>query len=291
MTNVPGIKLNSGATIPQLGFGVFQIDPQDTASTVQTALEVGYRHIDTAQMYGNEAEVGEAIANSGIPRDELFVTTKCNNSNHGYDDSQRALDESLSKLRTDYVDLYLIHWPLPGKDLYVETWKGFEQAAKDGKARSIGVSNFQPHHLDRLAGETGTTPAVNQIELHPHLQQPELREYDRSHGIATEAWSPIGQGKGVIDEDRIVEIAQGPRQDAGPGDAALARPAREHHLPEVGHRLPDPRELRHLRLRADRPGDVGHRRPRPGEAPRPGPRPVRPLSHRLPGACPAALPR
>jgi len=208
MSNVPGIKLSSGATIPQLGFGVFQIDPQDTAKTVQTALDIGYRHIDTAQMYGNEAEVGEAIANSGIPRDELFVTTKCNNSNHGYDDAQRALDESLSKLRTDHVDLYLIHWPLPGKDLYVETWKGFEQAAKDGKARSIGVSNFQSHHLDRLAQETGTVPAVNQIELHPHLQQPEMREYDRSHGIATEAWSPIGQGKGVIDEDRIVAVAK-----------------------------------------------------------------------------------
>jgi 2,5-diketo-D-gluconate reductase A len=208
MTNVPGIKLNSGASIPQLGFGVFQIDPQDTAKTVQTALDIGYRHIDTAQMYGNEAEVGEAIANSGIPRDELFVTTKCNNSNHGYEDSQRALDESLSKLRTDYVDLYLIHWPLPGKDLYVQTWKGFEQAAKDGKARSIGVSNFQSHHLDRLTQETDTVPAVNQIELHPHLQQPQMREYDRSHGIATEAWSPIGQGKGVIDEDRIVEIAK-----------------------------------------------------------------------------------
>jgi 2,5-diketo-D-gluconate reductase A len=208
MSNVPGIKLSSGATIPQLGFGVFQIDPQDTAKTVQTALDIGYRHIDTAQMYGNEAEVGEAIANSGIPRDELFVTTKCNNSNHGYDDAQRALDESLSKLRTDHVDLYLIHWPLPGKDLYVETWKGFEQAAKDGKARSIGVSNFQSHHLDRLARETDTVPAVNQIELHPHLQQPEMREYDRSHGIATEAWSPIGQGKGVIDEDRIVAVAK-----------------------------------------------------------------------------------
>jgi 2,5-diketo-D-gluconate reductase A len=208
MTNVPGIKLNSGASIPQLGFGVFQIDPQDTAKTVQTALDIGYRHIDTAQMYGNEAEVGEAIANSGIPRDELFVTTKCNNSNHGYEDSQRALDESLSKLRTDYVDLYLIHWPLPGKDLYVQTWKGLEQAAKDGKARSIGVSNFQSHHLDRLTQETDTVPAVNQIELHPHLQQPQMREYDRSHGIATEAWSPIGQGKGVIDEDRIVEIAK-----------------------------------------------------------------------------------
>ena len=219
MSNVPDIKLSSGATIPQLGFGVFQIDPQDTAKTVQTALDIGYRHIDTAQMYGNEAEVGEAIANSGIPRDELFVTTKCNNSNHGYDDSQRALDESLSKLRTDHVDLYLIHWPLPGKDLYVDTWKGFEQAAKDGKARSIGVSNFKSHHLDRLAQETATVPAVNQIELHPHLQQPEMREYDRSHGIATEAWSPIGQGKGVIDEDRIVAIAKG--HDKTPAQVTL----------------------------------------------------------------------
>jgi 2,5-diketo-D-gluconate reductase A len=219
MTNVPDVRLNSGASIPQLGFGVFQIDPQDTAKTVQTAFEVGYRHIDTAQMYGNEAEVGEAIANSGLPRDEIFVTTKCNNSNHGYDDSQRALDESLAKLGLEYVDLYLIHWPLPGKDLYVETWKGFEQAAKDGKARSIGVSNFKTHHLDRLARETGTTPAVNQIELHPHLQQPEMREYHRQHGIATEAWSPIGQGKGVIDEDRIVAIAKG--HDKTPAQVTL----------------------------------------------------------------------
>jgi len=209
MSNVPDVRLNSGASFPQLGFGVFQIDPQDTAKTVRTAFEIGYRHVDTAQMYGNEAEVGEAIANSGLSRDQLFVTTKCNNSNHGYDDAQRALDESLSKLGLEYVDLYLIHWPLPGKDLYVDTWKGFEQAAKDGKARSIGVSNFTTHHLDRLAQETGTTPAVNQIELHPHLQQPEMRSYDQQHGIATEAWSPIGQGKGVIDEDRIAAVAKG----------------------------------------------------------------------------------
>jgi 2,5-diketo-D-gluconate reductase A len=208
MSNVPDVTLNSGASIPQLGFGVFQIDPQDTAKTVQTAFEIGYRHIDTAQMYGNEAEVGEAIAHSGLSRDELFITTKCNNSNHGYDDSQRALDESLGKLGLEYVDLYLIHWPLPGKDLYVDTWKGFEQAAKDGKARSIGVSNFKAHHLDRLAQETSTTPAVNQIELHPHLQQPEMRSYDQQHGIATEAWSPIGQGKGVIDDSRIGAIAK-----------------------------------------------------------------------------------
>jgi 2,5-diketo-D-gluconate reductase A len=212
MSNVPEITLNSGAAIPQLGFGVFQIDRQDAAKTVSTALEIGYRHIDTAQMYGNEAEVGEAIARSGIPRDELFVTTKCNNSNHGYDESQRALDESLQKLGLEYVDLYLVHWPLPGKDLYVSTWQGFEQAAKDGRARSIGVSNFTEHHLDRLAQETGTVPAVNQIELHPHLQQPQMRAYDEGHGIVTEAWSPIGQGKGVIDEDRIVAIAKAHRR-------------------------------------------------------------------------------
>jgi 2,5-diketo-D-gluconate reductase A len=205
--DVPGIKLNSGATIPQLGFGVFQIDRQDTAKTVQTALEIGYRHIDTAQMYGNEVEVGEAIANSGLGRDELFVTTKCNNPNHGYDDARSALDESLTKLGLDFVDLYLVHWPLPGKDLYVETWKGFEQAAKDGKARSIGVSNFQSHHLDRLAQETSTVPAVNQIEIHPHMQQQAMRDYDERHGIATEAWSPIGQGKGVLDEPVLGKIA------------------------------------------------------------------------------------
>ena len=219
MSSVPGITLNDGTTIPQLGFGVFQIDPEKTAETVQAAFDAGYRHIDTAQMYGNEAEVGEAIANSGLSRDQLFITTKCNNSNHGYDDAQRALDESLGKLGLEYVDLYLIHWPLPGKDLYVDTWKGFEQAAKDGKARSIGVSNFKAHHLDRLAQETGTTPAVNQIELHPHLQQPEMRSYDQQHGIATEAWSPIGQGKGVIDEDRIVAVAKG--HDKTPAQVTL----------------------------------------------------------------------
>lgn len=208
MSNVPGITLNSGATIPQLGFGVFQIDPEDTAETVRTAFDAGYRHIDTAQMYGNEAEVGQAIANSGIARDELWITTKCNNSNHGYDDAQSALDESLRKLGLDYVDLYLIHWPLPGKDLYVDTWKGFEKAASDGKARSIGVSNFKEHHLDRLAEETDTVPAVNQVELHPHLQQLALRSYDERKGIATEAWSPIGQGRGLLDAPELEGIAK-----------------------------------------------------------------------------------
>ncbi|MEJ2864583.1 aldo/keto reductase [Actinomycetospora flava] len=208
MSDVPGIELNNGTVIPQLGFGVFQIDPSDTAETVLTAFEAGYRHIDTAQMYGNEAEVGEAIAKSGLGRDELWITTKCNNSNHGYDDSQRALDESLGKLGLDAVDLYLIHWPLPGKDLYVETWKGLEKAHEDGKARTIGVSNFQPHHLDRLLEETETVPAINQIELHPRMQQAGLRSYHERHGIRTEAWSPIGQGRGLLDAPELAEIAQ-----------------------------------------------------------------------------------
>ncbi|GAA4809343.1 aldo/keto reductase [Actinomycetospora chlora] len=208
MSDVPGIELNNGTTIPQLGFGVFQIDPSDTAESVSTAFEIGYRHIDTAQMYGNEAEVGEAIKSSGIDRDELWITTKCNNSNHGRLDSQKALDESLSKLGLDHVDLYLIHWPLPGKDLYVDTWKGFEEALGDGKVRTIGVSNFQPHHLDRLLEETETVPAVNQIELHPHMQQAGLRAYHERHGIRTEAWSPIGQGRGLLDAPELGEIAQ-----------------------------------------------------------------------------------
>ena len=208
MSDVPGIELNNGTTIPQLGFGVFQIDPSDTAETVQAALDAGYRHIDTAQMYGNEAEVGEAVAKSDIPRDQLWITTKCNNSNHGYEDSQKALDESLRVMGLDHVDLYLIHWPLPGKDLYVDTWKGLEQANADGKTRTIGVSNFQPHHLDRLLEETETVPAINQIELHPHMQQAGLRSYHERHGIRTEAWSPIGQGKGLLDAPEFADIAQ-----------------------------------------------------------------------------------
>ncbi len=208
MSNVPGITLTNGAVIPQLGFGVFQIEPEQTAETVQAAFDAGYRHIDTAQMYGNEAEVGEAIASSGLDRDELWITTKCNNENHGEDDAQRALDESLQKLGLDHVDMYLIHWPLPGKDLYVETWKGLEKALSDGRTRVIGVSNFQPHHLDRLAEETDTVPAVNQIELHPRMQQLALRSYHERHGIATEAWSPIGQGKGLLDAPELDGIAQ-----------------------------------------------------------------------------------
>ncbi|BBG04812.1 MULTISPECIES: aldo/keto reductase [Pseudonocardia] len=205
---VPTIKLNDGREIPQLGFGVFQIEAGRTAETVKAALDVGYRHIDTAQMYGNEEGVGQAIADSGIPRDELFVTTKLNNDGHGRSEAVRRLDQSLTRLGLDHVDLYLIHWPRPGEDRYVETWQGFEDARDAGKARSIGVSNFQIPHLEQLAAQTSTVPAVNQIEFHPQLVQRELSEYHREHGIATEAWSPIGQGKGLLDAPELAELAQ-----------------------------------------------------------------------------------
>lgn len=207
MSEVPGIRLNDGAIIPQVGFGVFLIPSEDTAQAVRTALETGYRHIDTAQMYGNEKGVGRGIKDSGLPRGDVFVTTKLTNRGHGYDSAMRELDASLQRLGFDYVDLYLIHWPLPHKDRYVETWKAFEKLAADGRARSVGVSNFHRAHLDQLAAETGTVPAVNQIELHPKLQQPGLRHYHREHGIATEAWSPLAQGV-VLENETIRSLAE-----------------------------------------------------------------------------------
>ncbi|MQA16217.1 MAG: aldo/keto reductase [Pseudonocardiaceae bacterium] len=206
MTDVPRITCNDGVTIPQLGFGVFQIPPDDTAPAVRTALDTGYRHIDTAQMYRNEQGVGQAIAESGVRREDVFVTTKLDNDQHGYEAAMAALDASLQRLGTDYVDLFLIHWPRAAADRYVETWTAFEKLRADGRARSIGVSNFTSAHLDRLAAETATVPAVNQVELHPQLQQPQLREYHRSHGIATEAWSPIAQG-GVLDDRTVRALA------------------------------------------------------------------------------------
>ena len=208
MSQVPNIRLNNGVQIPQFGFGVFQIDPSETAGAVRAAFDAGYRHIDTAQGYGNEEGVGQAVRESGLPREDVFVTTKLNNPRHGYDEAITALDESLTKLGLEYVDLYLIHWPRPQADLYVETWRAFEKIASDGKARSIGVSNFQVPHLERLAAETGTVPAVNQIELHPMLPQAELREYHRAHGIATEAWSPIGKGGDLLQDERVVALAE-----------------------------------------------------------------------------------
>jgi 2,5-diketo-D-gluconate reductase A len=209
LSAVPDITLNNGNTIPQLGFGVFQIEPQDTAEAVREALRVGYRHIDTAEMYGNEREVGEGIRASGLDRGDLFVTSKLNNSFHEPDDARRAFDETLSELGFDYVDLFLIHWPLPTlyDGDYVSTWKTMEEFKGDGRARSIGVSNFQIEHLERLAAETDTVPAVNQIEVHPYFTNDAVRQYGQQHGIATEAWSPIAQG-GVLEDPTITEIAE-----------------------------------------------------------------------------------
>jgi 2,5-diketo-D-gluconate reductase A len=209
MSTVPNIELGDGHSIPQLGFGVFQIPPEETAEAVTRALETGYRHIDTAQMYGNEREVGEAVRASGLDRAEVFVTSKLSNAFHRPDDAERSFDETLTALGPDYVDLFLIHWPLP--TLYhgdfVSTWKTLEELHADGRARSIGVSNFEVEHLERLAAECDVVPAVNQIELHPYFQNEEVRRYGEERGIATQAWSPIAQGE-VLDDPAIGEIAE-----------------------------------------------------------------------------------
>jgi 2,5-diketo-D-gluconate reductase A len=208
VSNIPTIELNDGAQIPQLGFGVFQIEPEATAEAVKAALEIGYRHIDTAEMYGNEKGVGQGIRDAGLDRADVFITSKLNNGFHKPDDARRAFDKTLGALESDYVDLFLIHWPLPtlyGGD-FASTWNVLEEFAKEGRARSIGVSNFQPAHLDRLAAESDTVPAVNQIEVHPYFTNEEVREYGREHGIVTEAWSPIAQGK-VLDDPVIERIA------------------------------------------------------------------------------------
>jgi 2,5-diketo-D-gluconate reductase A len=206
INSIPQLSLNDSHTIPQLGFGVFQVPPQDTAAAVETALETGYRSIDTARAYRNEAAVGEATARSGLDRNELFITTKLWNADHGRDAALAAFEQSLERLGDDYVDLYLIHWPLPSQDKYVETWQALCELHEDGRARSIGVSNFQVEHLERIIDASGVVPSVNQIELHPRLQQARLREYHAEHGILTEAWSPLGQGAALTD-DTVRDIA------------------------------------------------------------------------------------
>ena len=207
MTNsIPNLTLNDSHPIPQLGFGVFQVPPAETETAVVEALAAGYRHIDTAAAYRNESGVGAATAKSGIPRDKLFVTTKLFNDQHGADKARPALERSLQQLGYDYVDLYLIHWPVPSQDLYVETWQALVELRDAGLSRSIGVSNFNVDHLQRAIDATGVVPSVNQIELHPLLQQPDLRAFGSEHGILTEAWSPIAQGA-VLDDETIVAIA------------------------------------------------------------------------------------
>ena len=256
---VPRIQLNDGNSIPQLGFGVFKVDPKQTERIVTEALEIGYRHIDTARIYGNEEGVGRAIAASGIPREELYVTTKLWNDDQGTQSVFDAFDRSLERLGLEHVDLYLIHWPTPAKDRYVETWRAFEQLRASGRTRSIGVSNFLAPHLERLLDETDTVPAVDQIELHPYHQQPETAAFAEEHAIAIEAWGPLGQGKYPL-----LELAAGdgcrrrPRRDARAGRHPLARAARPHRLPEVEPARAHGRELRRLRIPARRGGDVRH---------------------------------
>ncbi|MDQ1742847.1 MAG: 2,5-diketo-D-gluconate reductase [Pseudonocardiales bacterium] len=218
MTTVPSISLNNGVQIPQLGFGVFQIKPEDTVEAVTEALRIGYRHIDTAQMYGNEKQVGQAIARSELDPSEIFVTSKLNNNRQSFDDALRAFDQSLADLGLDRVDLFLIHWPLATVRDFTEAWRALERAYSEGRVRSIGVSNFQPHHLRRLHAETEVPPAVNQIEAHPYLVQDEVRAFNAEHQIATEAWSPIAQGL-VLDDPAILELAQ--QHDRTPAQLVL----------------------------------------------------------------------
>ena len=215
---VPLVPLACGVEIPHLGFDVFQIPPEDTAEATTLAFQAGYRHIDTASAYRNEAGVGQAFRASGLDRDDVFITTKCFNTQQGYEEAKHALRESLDRLELDYVDLYLIHWPVPAHDRYVETWRAFIESQQEGLVRAIGVSNFQPAHLRRLAGETGVTPVVNQVELHPRFQQPGLRREHEELGIVTEAWSPLAQGR-VLDDPVIEGIAEA--HDRTPGQVVL----------------------------------------------------------------------
>jgi len=218
VSSAPTLTLHDGVEIPQLGFGVFQIPPEDTQSAVEEALAAGYRHIDTAAAYRNEKGVGAAIAASGLPREDVFVTTKLWNSQQGYDSALETFEKTLGRLGFEHVDLYLIHWPAPTEDLFVDTWRAFERIREDGRARTIGVSNFRIEDLERLARETEIRPTINQVELHPLFQQAELRAWHAEHGIATEAWSPLAQGA-VLADETIVSVAD--RHGKTPAQAIL----------------------------------------------------------------------
>jgi 2,5-diketo-D-gluconate reductase A len=209
VSNVPTLQLNNGIDIPQLGFGVFLVPADEVVAPVRAALDAGYRLIDTAKLYDNEEGVGRAVVESGLDRHDIFLTTKVWNSDHGYDKTLRAFDASRQRLGLDVVDLYLIHWPMPQRDTYVDTWRALERLLADGRVRAIGVSNFTEAHLTRLLGETDVVPAVNQVELHPGFTQESLRKFHAEHGIVTESWSPLGRGHGLLDQAVVRDIADG----------------------------------------------------------------------------------
>lgn len=237
----PSIRLNNGIDIPQLGFGVFQVPDDRTEEAVTAALAAGYRSLDTAAIYGNERGLGRAVAASGIPREELFITTKLWNTDHGYDNVEAAYDASLERLGLDHVDLYLIHWPAPAENRFVETWEALEDLYAGGRVRAIGVSNFQAHHLQRILALGGTVPAVNQVELHPALPQHELQEFGTRHGIATESWSPLAQGA-LLENPVITAIAA--RLGRTPAQVIL-----RWHLQQ--HRIAIPKSVTPSRIRAN----------------------------------------
>ncbi|MDH4412106.1 MAG: aldo/keto reductase [Rhizobium sp.] len=206
MTDQTYVSLNDGARIPQVGLGVWQTPNDEAAPAVKAALDAGYRHVDTAAVYENEEGVGEGLRRSGLPRADIFLTTKLWNTEQGYDQTLRAFEASLKRLGTDYVDLYLIHWPSPHRGLFVDTWKAFVKLRQEGRVKSIGVSNFYPEHIERIVAETGVVPVINQIELHPDFQQREHRALHEKHKIVTQSWSPLGQGK-LLGHSTITEIA------------------------------------------------------------------------------------
>src|SRR3954451_22860445 len=271
--SVPAVVLNNGVEIPQLGLGVWRVPADETRQVVATALDAGYRHIDTARLYDNEEAVGAAVRESGLDRDQVFVTTKVWNSDQGYDATLRAFDASMGRLGFDVLDLYLIHWPRPGKDTAAETWRAMEKLYADGRVRAIGVSNFHPDHLRRLLDKSEVVPVVNQVELHPYLQQVQVRKANEELGVVTEAWSPLAKGGDLLRDPHDHRARRQARRHPRTGGAPLARAARHGGDPQVGHPRAHSRQPRRVRVRPRRAGPRLHRHPRPRGPHRPAPRP------------------